>query len=142
MTATAGLPATVAWPAGVTYLPSGKVAALLGVCPRAVAQYERDGLITASARTSGGHRRFALADVQEFLRQTRTAGRLTVGDIVSCRVWNDGRPVRILHVTSDGHRGVYVHWQDVSAHRYAMHELVGRSRLVRLLDHREHVGAA
>ncbi|WP_326646585.1 MerR family transcriptional regulator [Streptosporangium sp. NBC_01755] len=138
MGAPAVLPATVSWPQGVTHLRSGGVAALLEVTPRRVARWQTLGLITASALTEGGHRRFTRADVEAFLREACFACRLGSGDIVSCPGWNDGRPVRVLRVTPTLRDGLYIRWQDVAVRAHAMDVPVGRTRLVRRL----HQGAA
>ncbi len=138
MGAPAVLPASVAWPQGVTHLRSGQVAALLGVRPRRVARWQTLGLITSSERTGGGHRRFTREDVEAFLREACLACRLDSGDIVSCPGWNDGRPVRVLRVTPIERDGLYVRWQDVAVRAHAMDVPVGRTRLVRRL----HQGAA
>jgi len=135
MAAPAVLPATVTFPPGVTHLRSGQVARLLGVQPRRVAHWQTNGLITASVVTSGGHRRFTAADVQTFLREACPAAALEPRDIVSCRAWNDGRPVRIAVVTPTRRWGVYVRWQDVAAHQHAMDVLVARTLWVRCLSH-------
>jgi len=129
------LPAAIVWPPGVMYMRSGEVATLLGVKPRRVAQWQTDGLITASMITLGGHRRFTTKDVQAFLREARPAAALEPRDIVSCRAWNDGRPVRVAAVTHTRRWGVYVRWQDIAAHQHAMDVLVARTLWVRLLSH-------
>ncbi|WP_326828731.1 MerR family transcriptional regulator [Streptosporangium sp. NBC_01810] len=138
MGAPAVLPAAVSWPQGVTHLRSGGVAALLEVTPRRVARWQTLGLITASALTEGGHRRFTREDVEAFLREAATTGRLTAGDIVSCPAWHDGGPVRVLDVTPSGRNRMHVRWQDVAAHGHAKVIATGRNRLVRRL----HQGAA
>ncbi|MGS2645946.1 MerR family transcriptional regulator [Streptosporangium sp. G12] len=136
MGAPAVLPATVAWPQGVTHLTSTGVASLLGVGSRRVRYWQTGGLITASTVTLGGHRRFTLPDVQAFLQQACLAQRLGPGDIVSCLAWNSGRPVRVLYVTPDTRGHVLVRWQDIAARAHAMDVMVGHSKLVRRL-HRE-----
>jgi len=137
MTALTVTPDALVFPDGVTHMRSGQVAKILNVGPRAVAHWERTGLLTASRRTTCGHRRFTAADVQAFLREVRTAIHLTPGDVVACSSWNDGRPVRLLHVTPGDRYGVLIRWQDIAAHAHAMDVLVGRNKLVRCLSHRE-----
>lgn len=136
MGAVALLPHAVVWPQGVTHLSSGRVATLLGVAPRRVARWQTLGLITASEKTGGGHRRFTRDDVETFLRQATLVCRLRVRDIVSCLEWNHGQPVRVLHVATTHEGDVAVRWQDVSAHDPAVAVRTGHNRLVRRL-HRE-----
>ncbi|MEV8635669.1 MerR family DNA-binding transcriptional regulator [Streptosporangium sp. NPDC051023] len=142
MGAPAVLPAMVVFPSGVTHLASGGVARLFGVLPRAVGQWERDGLLTASVRTGGGHRRFTQADLEAFIHETCPAGQLVAGDIVSRRGWNGGEPIRITAVILAPRWGVCLRWQDVAAHHHAVEVRAGRNKLVRRLHHREHLGAA
>lgn len=127
------LPASVAWPHGVTHLTSGGVAALLGVQPRRVARWETLGLITASTLTGGGRRRFTRDDVEAFLREATLVCRLSARDIVTCLAWNDGRPVRVLHVATAQRGEMSVRWQDVAAHGHAVVITTGHNRLVRRL---------
>ena len=49
-------------------LPIGKAAALAGVSTRTLRYYEQLGLLTPSARTSGGARRYSPDDVTRLLR--------------------------------------------------------------------------
>lgn len=142
MGAPAVLPQLIVFPPGVTHMASGEVASLLRVRPRTVAQWERDGLLTASARTSGGHRRFTQTDVSAFVQQVCPAGELSAGDIVCRRDWNSGRPLRVTAVTLLPRWGVYLRWQDVAARQYAISLRVGRSKLVRRLAHHDHLGVA
>ncbi|MFC4898017.1 MerR family transcriptional regulator [Streptosporangium amethystogenes subsp. fukuiense] len=122
----------------MTHLRSGQVATLLRVSPRRVARWQTLGLLTASALTEGGHRRFTREDVEAFLREATLAARLGSGDIVSCPGWNNGRPVRVLRVTPTEWDGLYIRWQDVAVRAHAMDIKAGRTRLVRRL----HQGAA
>ncbi|MFI6510035.1 hypothetical protein ACIBCT_20720 [Streptosporangium sp. NPDC050855] len=127
------LPNTVTWPQGAAHLPSSDVAALLGVQTRRVTGWQKLGLITASAVTGAGRYLFLADDVQAFLRETTFARYLHCRDIVACRAWNDGRPVRVLHATPVGRDGLYIRWQDVAVRAHAMDVLVGHNRLVRRL---------
>jgi DNA-binding transcriptional MerR regulator len=48
---------------------SGELARELGVSASAVRSWVRDGLITASVRTPGGHRRYDVDEVRQRLRE-------------------------------------------------------------------------
>lgn len=52
-------------------LTSGELAEELGIAPRTVARYVRDGWLVPAETTMGGHYRFDLDDVRRQIREIR-----------------------------------------------------------------------
>jgi excisionase family DNA binding protein len=64
----------VLWDPGDPFLRPRQAARLLGVEPRTVSNWARLGMLEAH-RTSGGHHRFRLSDVQRLARTVPSARR-------------------------------------------------------------------